>query len=330
MQTVLIIGGGGYVGSNLAAALVDRGSLDVVVCDYFGDNEKWRNLSALPVIEIIKPINLSIWLEANHKRLEMLFYLGTPLATAENDNDIDNILKINYEQALTIWRWCEVNQVRFLYASSCETYGNGSQGFEDSTDLEYMRQLKPMSAFGWSKHLFDMNVARSTRRGECQPPQWVGLKFFNVYGPNEYNEDNQCSIISKMIRQALWGTAVRLFRPSDLNPNNRWYLRDWLHVEDAVHVMLWFLDNPDKSGLFNLGTGEAVSDNDVATAIFLAIGRTPHFQYPEIADSLRRSFQCFTRANIQKLRLSGYHATFIRVEDGIADILHQTAAKPVK
>ncbi|NBO18889.1 MAG: ADP-glyceromanno-heptose 6-epimerase [Proteobacteria bacterium] len=326
MKTILVTGGGGFIGSNLVAALLERGTHDVVVCDRFGNSDKWRNLGKHPVSEIIEPGQMFAWLDANRSRLEMIFHLGAKSSTVEKN--IDMVLENNFALSLNLWRWCDAAGVRLLYASSSATYGDGSQGFDDNMDLEYMGRLKPMSGYGWSKHLFDMHVARATLRGQGKLPQWVGLKFFNVYGPNEYHKDDQRSVIAKIVPQALQGAAVRLFRSYNDKYPDGGQMRDVLYVKDAVQVLLWFLDNPDKNGLYNLGTGRAVSFNDMAKAIFNAIGRTPNIHYFDMPESLIPNYQYFTEANIQKLRTAGYVASFSTVEDGVRDFVQHYLLQP--
>lgn len=326
MKTILVTGGGGFIGSNLVAGLLERGTHDVVVCDRFGNGDKWRNLCKHAVSEVIEPGQMFAWLDANRDRLEMVFHLGAKSSTVEKN--IDLVLENNFTLSLNLWRWCDANRVRLLYASSSATYGDGNQGFDDNMDPGYMRQLKPMSGYGWSKQLFDLHVVRATQRGDCKIPQWVGLKFFNVYGPNEYHKDDQRSVIAKMAPQALQGAAVRLFRSYNDKYPDGGQMRDVLYVKDAVQVMLWFLDHEDKSGLYNLGTGKAVSFNAMANAIYAAIGRPANIHYFDMPESLIPNYQYFTEANIGKLRAAGYVAPFTTLEDGVRDFVQHYLQKP--
>jgi len=319
MKTILVTGGGGFIGSNLVAALLERGTHNIVVCDWFGNNDKWRNLSKHYVFEIISPEHMFEWMEINRQHIEIIYHLGSISSTLEKDMDL--LLQNNFMLSLKIWRWCNARQVRLAYASSSATYGDGSNGFEDSTDLTYLHKLKPMRGYGWSKQLFDIHVATMVAGGECAAPQWVGLKFFNNYGPNEYHKEEQRSVIAKIAPQAIQGAAVRLFRSYNPKYADGEQLRDVIYVKDAVRVMLWCLDNPKISGLFNVGTGKARSFNDMANAIFAAIGREPKLHYTDMPQELIANYQYFTESNISKLRAAGYAQPFTSLEDGIKDFV---------
>ncbi|MBY0406636.1 MAG: ADP-glyceromanno-heptose 6-epimerase, partial [Rickettsiales bacterium] len=306
--------------------LLERGTHHVVVCDAFCSSDKWRNLAKHPVSEIIEPEHMFAWLEAHHTEVEMIYHLGAISSTVEKN--IDLILKHNFTLSLKLWRWCATRGVRLVYASSSATYGDGSHGFDDTMDVAYLQKLKPMSGYGWGKHLFDVHVAKAAALGECSLPQWVGLKFFNVYGPNEYHKEDQRSVIAKIAPQALQGAAVRLFRSYDKRYGDGEQKRDMLYVKDCVKVLLWCLDHPQISGLFNLGTGKAVSFNDMAKAIFTAIGRAPNIHYFDMPETLIANYQYFTEANIGKLRAAGYTDGFASVQEGIQDFVQNYLQKP--
>lgn len=326
MKTILVTGGGGFIGSNLVAALLTRDTHRVVVCDAFGHNDKWRNLSKHPVYEIIEPTQLFAWLEENRQQLDMIFHMGAISSTVETD--IDLILHNNFTLSLRLWRWCMAHSVRLIYASSSATYGDGSTGFDDNMDLAYMRTLRPMSGYGWSKHLFDMHVLTEHHVHHGQLPQWVGLKFFNVYGPNEYHKGDQRSVVAKIAPNALQGAAVRLFRSYNAKFGDGEQMRDVLYVKDVVKVMLWLYDHPEIYGLYNLGTGKAVSFNAMARAIFDAIGRAPNIHYIDMPESLIANYQYYTEANIAKLRAAGYDAPFTSLEDGVRDFVQHYLMQP--
>ncbi len=317
MKTILVTGGGGFIGSNLVAALVARGTHHIVVCDIFGVGDKWRNLSKHPVFEIITPEQMFEWLEVNRQQIDMVYHMGGVSSTVEKNIDI--MLKHNFGLSLKLWRWCNARGVRLIYASSAATYGDGSQGFDDNIDMAYMSKIKPLNCYGWSKHLFDMHVAGAHARKEIALPQWVGLKFFNAYGPNEYHKEDQKSVISKIAPHAIQGGIMRLFRSYNPQYKDGEQKRDVMYVKDCVHVMLWLLDHPDVSGLFNLGTGKASTFNDMANAIFTALGRKPNIHYIDMPDDLLKKYQYFTEAGMQRLRAAGYTQEFTPLEAGVRD-----------
>jgi ADP-L-glycero-D-manno-heptose 6-epimerase len=325
MKTILVTGGGGFIGSNLVAALLARGTHHVAVCDTFGSSEKWRNLNKHPVSEIIAPERMFAWLESHRQSVEMIYHLGSVSSTLETN--IDHVLKNNFTLSLELWRWCNATGIRLVYASAAATYGDGHQGFDDTISLDYMRRLRPLSGYGWSKHLFDMHVATAFATGACKLPQWVGLKFFNTFGPNEYHKGEQRSVISKIAPQALQGASVKLFRSYNAEYPDGGQKRDVIYVKDHVQVMLWLLDNPQVSGIFNLGTGKASTYNDMANAIFAAINRAPNIHYFDMPPELAPNYQYVTEANMQRLRDAGYTQPFTSLQDGVRDYIQNYLLK---
>lgn len=325
MKTILVTGGGGFVGSNLVAALLARGTHHVVVCDSFGNSEKWRNLSKHFVHDIIAPEQMIGWLNANRQNIDIIFHVGSISSTVEKD--IDLILEHNLRLSLQLWRWCNEHHIRIVYTSSAATYGDGSQGFDDTIDPVQMAKLRPLSGYGWSKQMFDMHVANAYARGECGMPQWVGLKVFNSYGPNEYHKEDQKSVISKMATQAVQGAVVRMFRSYNPKYADGEQLRDVIYIKDVVRVMLWFLDHPNVSGLFNLGTGKASTFNEMATAIFAALNKKPNVHYMDMPADLVPKYQYFTEANMTKLRAAGYTDAFTPLGEGMKDYVQNYLLK---
>lgn len=325
MKTILVTGGAGFIGSNLVAALVARGTHHVVVCDHFGSDDKWRNLLKHPVFEIIPPEQVFDWLEFNRSQIDVVFHLASISSTTEKD--IDLILKHNFALSLKLWRWCNVRGVRMIYASSSATYGGGEHGFDDSTDLNYMRSLKPLSGYGWSKHMFDMHVAGAVARGEVALPQWVGLKTFNTYGPNEYHKGDQQSVITKVAAHAIQAGTVKIFRSYNPQYADGEQKRDVIYIKDVVRVMLWCMDYPRINGLFNLGTGQASSFNQMARGIFAALGTAPRISYTDMPETLAPKYQYFTQANMAKLRAVGFTDEFTPLEAGIKDYIQNYLMK---
>ncbi|MFW0777464.1 MAG: ADP-glyceromanno-heptose 6-epimerase [Rickettsiales bacterium] len=325
MKTILVTGGGGFIGSNLVTELLQRGTHNIVVCDEFGSSEKWRNLNKHPIYEVVPPKNMFSWLDENHQNLEMIFHLGAQSSTVEPNIDLS--LEHNFRLSLKLWRWCNAKNVRFVYASSSATYGDGSKGFDDGLDSKTLHQLAPLSGYGWSKHLFDVHVSLEVERGECSIPQWVGLKIFNTYGPNEYHKKDQQSVITKIAQHALQAGRVNLFRSYNDNYANGEQKRDVIYVKDVVRVMLWCLDHPDVSGLFNLGTGTASTFNDMANAIFTAMSRPPNIHYVDMPETLAPIYQYYTQAKMDKLVAAGYSAGFMTLEQGITDYVQNYLVK---
>lgn len=326
MKTILVTGGGGFVGSNLVAALLARGTHHIVVSDTFGTSEKWRNLSKHPVFEIIPPEQMFEWLEFNKQHIEVIFHTGGSASTTEKNMDV--AIKGNFTLSLKLWRWCNARGIRLIYTSSYSTYGNGEQGFDDNIELTYMKSLRPMNGHGWSQHLFDMHVAGAVARKEVGLPQWAGLKLFNAYGPNEYHKEDQKSVITSMALHAAQGGIVRLFRSYNPNYADGGQKRDVIYIKDVVKVMLWFLDNPKASGLFNLGSGKAATFNDMASAIFLGLGKPSNIHYIDMPEELVKKYQYFTEAKMDRLRAAGYTDAFTPLADGIKDYVQNYLTKP--
>ncbi len=315
---IIVTGGAGFIGSNLLAGLEEKGDTDIVVCDTFGDGDKWRNVCKREIRDIIHPANLLDYMERHKTDIEMVFHFGGVSSTTESDADL--VIQQNFGMSNWIWKWCAVNDVRLLYISSFATYGDGSTGFKDDESSAALAKLQPISPFGWSKHLFDRRIARIKAEGkEKMPPQCVGLKLFNVYGPNEYHKGDQMSVACKLFPQVEAGAAVRLYKSTSPNYKDGEQKRDFIYVRDVVDVILWFLENKTISGLYNLGSGTARTFNDLGQAMFEAVGKTPKFTYIDMPDQLRTRYQHFTEADMGKLRAAGYDKPFTSLEEGVKD-----------
>ncbi len=325
MKTILVTGGGGFIGSNLVAELIKRGSHYIVVCDEFGIGDKWRNLSKHPVHEIVPPSELFDWLEKNKNNLEIIYHLGSVSSTM--DDRVDILLKNNFSLSLKLWQWCNEHSTRIIYASAAATYGSGENGFNDSMDIFYLRSLNPLSGYGWSKHLFDVHVANAAHNSQISTPQWVGLKFFNAYGPNEYHKDSQRSVISQIAPHAIEHSSIKLFRSYNSKYPDGGQKRDMIYIKDISRVMLWLLDNPQVSGLFNIGSGKASSFNEMAKAIFMALGHDARITYIDMPTNLVKKYQYFTEAKIDKLHAAGYTTPFMSLQDGVKDYVQNYLLK---
>jgi ADP-L-glycero-D-manno-heptose 6-epimerase len=216
-----------------------------------------------------------------------------------------------------LWRWCTDNGSRFIYASSAATYGGGEAGFVDDDDPVALARLRPLNAYGWSKHLFDRWVARQLARGLPRPAQWAGLKFFNVYGPNEYHKGSMKSVVAQIFPRAVAGDAVRLFRSHRPEYADGGQLRDFVWVGDCVRVVDWLLRTPTANGLLNVGTGVARSFADLAAAVFAALDREPRIEFVDTPEEIRDRYQYFTQADTAKLRAAGFAEPFTALEDGV-------------
>jgi ADP-L-glycero-D-manno-heptose 6-epimerase len=238
--------------------------------------------------------------------------------SSTTERDVDLILDTNFVLSRRLWKWCARHGVRFIYASSAATYGDGEQGFTDHEDVEGLSRLCPLNPYGWSKHLFDRRVARVVKEKlEDLPPQWAGLKFFNVYGPNEYHKGEQMSVICKLYPQARAGAAARLFKSHHKNYEDGGQLRDFVWVGDCVEVMLWLYQNKAVNGLFNVGTGKARSFKDLATATYKAAKVEPKITFIDMPEALQSKYQYYTQADMAKLRKAGYAKPFTELEDGV-------------
>jgi len=319
---IVVTGGAGFIGSNLVAALERRGSR-VAISDWLGDSDKWRNLGKRDLEAIVAPERLEDFLAAQGDEVEALFHMGAISSTTEKNADL--IVETNLRLSQKLFRFCRDRNIPFIYASSAATYGDGAAGFRDDESPEALAKLRPLNPYGWSKHLFDRWVGHRRKDGG---PQVVGLKFFNVYGPNEYHKGGQRSVANQIYPFAARGEAFPLFKSHNPKYQDGGQLRDFIWVGDCVEVMLWFLDHPQVSGLFNLGTGKARSFADLAAAVYRAAGKEPRIAYRPMPDELREKYQYFTEADMGKLRKAGYTAPFTALEDGIKQYVRDYLAAP--
>lgn len=311
----VITGGAGFIGSNIAAALDERRPGSVIVCDRLRDGVKWKNLAKRELIDIVPPEDLFAYLDRQPGDVEAVIHMGAISSTVEID--ADKIIDNNFRLSLRLWQWCALHKVRLIYASSAATYGDGAQGFDDDARSSALAALRPLNPYGWSKHLFDRRVARLLAMGEMSPPQWAGLKFFNVYGPNEYHKAGQRSVAVQVYERVAAGESARLFKSHRPDYKDGGQVRDFIWVGDCVDIVLWLLDTPSVSGLFNCGTGQARSFADLAVAVFAALGKKPKIDYAPMPESLREKYQYFTQARMERLRAAGYGKPLTSLEDGI-------------
>lgn len=315
---ILVTGGAGFIGSNLVAGLASRGLGPIAVCDRFDHGEKWKNLAKHPIVAAIRPENLMDWLAENGSSVNCIFHMGAISATTETD--VDAILENNLTLSMSLWYWCAENDAQFIYASSAATYGSGTKGFDDDNDPAALAALRPLNPYGWSKKLFDCNAVRLAQQG-ATPLQWVGLKFFNVYGPNEYHKGGMRSVAHQLYEQVRDTGRASLFRSHNPDYEDGGQMRDFVWVGDCVDMMLWLYDNPHVSGIFNCGSGKARSFIDLARAVFQTLGMPEAIDLRDTPEEIRRHYQYFTEARMDRIAAAGYTASGTTLEAGVSSYI---------
>ena len=308
---IVITGAAGFISSCLAAGLNEAGYNQLVLCDDFSRQDKQRNWQNKLYKEIVERDVFAIWLKANAADVEVVFHLGARTDTTEQDRDLFNRLNLHYSQ--TVWQICTEHQIPLIYASSAATYGAGEHGYEDSHTV--VEQLHPLNPYGDSKNLFDIWALQQTNT----PPRWYGLKFFNVYGPNEYHKGRMASVIFHTYRQIQRTGAMKLFRSHKPEFKDGEQSRDFIYVKDVVKMMIWLWQNSATNGLYNIGTGLARTFYDLAANTFTAQERQPDISFIDTPVDIRDTYQYFTEANMSKLRDAGYPYPTYTLEEGIKD-----------
>jgi ADP-L-glycero-D-manno-heptose 6-epimerase len=322
---IVVTGGAGFIGSNIASALA-AGGRRVVVVDRLRSGGKWRNLAKTELHDLVAPEALDRWLEAEGRGVTAIVHMGAISSTTETDADL--IVETNFRTSWRLWSWCARHERPFLYASSAATYGDGTGGFVDDGTTSALAQLRPLNAYGWSKHLFDRRVARAIESLEPRPPQWAGLKFFNVYGPNEYHKGSMKSVVAQKFEAAQRGEAVGLFRSHRPDVPDGGQRRDFVFVEDCVAVVEWLLAHPTVSGLFNVGSGRARSFAELVQAMYAALGRETRIAYVDMPVELRGKYQYFTEARMEKLRAAGFDRPSTPLEAGVRRYVENFLSRP--
>jgi len=315
-RMIVVTGGAGFIGSNIVARLCAADRYDVVVCDRMEEAvlAKWRNLAKHPIADFWQPEELFPQLERHAETIEAVVHMGAISATTEPDADL--IMRTNFTLSRDLWDWCALRDARLIYASSAATYGDGLEGFEDDDNHEGLAKLRPLNAYGYSKMLFDQYAARQSDRGQS-PSQWAGLKFFNVYGPNEYHKGAMKSVVAQIWPKVQADEPVTLFRSHNPNYADGGQMRDFVFVDDVVDIIAWLLETPHVSGVFNAGSGQARSFLDLANATFAAAGKTPRVDYVDTPESIRDKYQYFTEARMDRIRAAGFGGQSTPLEEGV-------------
>jgi ADP-L-glycero-D-manno-heptose 6-epimerase len=322
---LIVTGGGGFIGSALVWALNEAGRADIVIVDRFGHDEKWRNIAKRDFFEIVVIDKLSAWLDRFGGQVEAVFHLGANASTTERDADL--IIDTNLNASIALWRWCAAHGKKLVYASSAATYGDGTQGFDDAGGLAELKRLRPMNLYGWSKHAFDLWALREAAKGHA-PPLWIGLKFFNVFGPNEYHKDDMMSLVAKNYAKVAAGETIRLFKSHRAGIADGDQKRDFVYVKDCVEALLWLWRNAKDSGVYNIGSGTARSFRELMEATGAACGMAPKIEYVDTPPAIRSNYQYITEAGLSRLRAAGYNAPFTPLEAAVKDFVSGYLATP--
>ena len=321
----IVTGGAGFIGSNIVAGLEQADMGPIVVCDWLGTEMKWRNISKRKLFDVIAPEQLADFLNSHAGEISGVIHMGAISSTTHRD--ADEIVSNNIRLSLDLWTWCTRARVPFIYASSAATYGDGNESFDDRRNADGLSSLNPLNAYGWSKHMVDRRIQDDLDAGRPHPPQWVGLKFFNVYGPNEFHKGDMMSVPCKRYPELKSGEPFRLFASDRPDYEDGGQRRDFVYVKDCVEVILWALKNPSVSGLFNCGTGRATSFRELAEATYSAMGLPSNIEYIPMPEQLKGKYQYFTQAEMGKLRDAGYNGQFRTVEQGMQDYVANHLSK---
>ena len=313
---ILVTGAAGFIGSNILACLEEAGLGPIAVCDWFESDTKWLNVAKREIAEFISPENLLISLR-RRQDVKAIIHMGAISATTERN--VDLLIERNIQTTVNLWDYCAEANIPFIYASSAATYGALEHGLIDDESPEALAKLRPLNAYGWSKKATDQILISRLAQKKKVPPQWVGLKFFNVYGPNEYHKGSMMSVVAKFFDPVRAGAPVRLFKSDRDDIEHGEQKRDFIYVKDCSNAIVWLIQNPQVSGIFNLGTGKARSFRDVVCAIGLAMNKSVNIEYVDMPAELTGKYQYFTQSEMEKFRLHGLPSDFHSVELGVRD-----------
>lgn len=311
---IIVTGGAGFIGSCVVRTLNDAGIEDIIIVDNIASTDKWMNIRNK---KYIKYVHKSQFLEEldSYEGVTAIIHMGAQSATTERD--FDYLWNNNFEYTKSLWNYCAKHQISFIYASSAATYGDGSLGFDDEMDID---QLLPLNGYGYSKQLFDLWVKHQAIEF---PAQHVGLKFFNVYGPNEYFKGSMASMVYHGYKQIQESGTIKLFKSCNPDYEDGGQLRDFVYVKDVCKVIKWLLEHKEVSGLFNVGTGKEQSFRELAEATFMALDMEPNITYIDMPEYLREKYQYFTKAEMRKIYLQGYDGEFMNLKNAVDDYVNE-------
>ncbi len=315
---ILVTGAAGFIGSYLVSALNKKGITDLVLVDEFKDPEKLKNLEDKAFSKQIDRNEFIPWLKTNASSVDFIFHIGARTDTTEFDKKIFDRLNVNYSKE--IWKVCSKEQIGLVYASSAATYGLGELGYKD--DHNIIKDLKPLNPYGVSKNDFDIWALEQVQDQETErkaPPFWCGLKFFNVYGPNEYHKGRMASVIFHAYNQISKTDKMKLFASHNPDYKDGEQERDFIYVKDLVNVCIWMMENKPENGLYNLGTGTARTFRALAESTFHAMGKEPDIEFIPTPEDIRDKYQYYTEADMNKLIKAGYDQQFTSLEEGVKD-----------
>ena len=317
---IVITGAAGFIGSCLVSKLNENGYSNLILVDDFSNEDKQKNLDKKLFAETIHRDVFLNWFELNYSKVDFVFHIGAKTDTTLFNVQIFDALNLNYSKA--IWKICTERNIPMVYASSAATYGGGENGYDDNeADIP---SLKPLNPYGQSKQDFDVWALQQNQ----QPPHWYGLKFFNVYGPNEYHKGRMASVIFHSFHQIQTNGFVKLFKSHRDDYKDGEQLRDFVYVKDLIDVLLFLKNNKPVNGIYNLGSGTARTFKDLVSAIFTTIQKPQDIRFVDTPIDIRDKYQYFTEANMNKLKMVGYDKPFTSVEDGVKDyVQHYLAEK---
>ncbi len=314
-DTIAITGAAGFIGSCLVSQLNQAGYFNLILVDDFSSKEKAANLRDKKYHAKVHRDQFIDWCEKHPEQINGVFHLGARTDTTSQEKEVFKKLNLDYSKA--VWTYCTDHKIPLVYASSAATYGNGASGYRD--DESQVTELKPQNPYSVSKNDFDIWALEQKR----MPPFWAGMKFFNVYGPNEYHKGRMASVMFHAYNQIKANGKVRLFRSHRPEYKDGAQMRDFIYVKDVVDICIWLMDKQPHSGIYNVGTGEARTFNDLAKAIFKAIRKNTVIEYIDTPEDIREAYQYFTEADMQKLKAAGYEKPFTSLEKGVVEYVRK-------